>query len=201
MSCEPPEIAPYFLRDLAEGIQQQMFFWGQDVVRPSGNFLVEQGFERSPSLGAKGTSRYRLPWQGGHIELYGSCAGWYGEGEDAGFTFLRNQRRCAIWLSGSETPVPGAWQLDLIRRGASRGELYHSSLVFIDWLIAYEEAVLARFGKGYRDENYKKYEKVPKAKAWLRPEAALAWFRCFRETPDELVRPKKLALKGQLSSF
>ena len=75
-----PTIANHFFLDLAEGIQQQMYFWGQDVIRPEGNFLVEQGFVRSPSEGAKGTSCYRLPWQNGHIELYGACAGWYGMG-------------------------------------------------------------------------------------------------------------------------
>jgi len=172
-----PQLAPYFFRDLAEGIQQQMFFWGQDVSRPDGNFLVEQGFERSPSLGIKGTSRYRLPWQEGHIELYGSCAGWYGE--DSGFSFIRPRHRCVIWLSGSETPIPGA--------------LYQASLPFLDWLIAYEHGVLDCFGKDYREKNYRKYAKVPKAKEWLKPAAALSWFQCFRESPELLVRPKKFS--------
>ncbi|MGC6467726.1 MAG: hypothetical protein ACON5N_19260 [Akkermansiaceae bacterium] len=79
MSSDRQSIAPHVLRDLANGLQQQMFFWGQDVVRPERNLLVEQGFSRSPSRGLKGTSCYRREWQGGHVELYGSCAGWYGE--------------------------------------------------------------------------------------------------------------------------
>ena len=87
-------IAPFFLRDLAEGIQQQMYFWGQDVRRPEGNFLVEQGFARSPTTGLKGTSCYRRDWQGGHIELYGSCAGWYGKSN--GFTFIRPWQRLSL---------------------------------------------------------------------------------------------------------
>ena len=74
-----------------------------------------------------------------------------------------------------------------------RDQLYRSSLVFLDWLLFYEKAVLGRFGKGYREENYKDYSKVPKAKAWLEPEAALNWFKCFRESPDQLERPKAIA--------
>jgi len=168
-----------------------MFFWGQDVSRPKGNFLVEQGFKRKPSLGAKGTSRYRLPWQGGHIELYGSCAGWYGE--KRGFAFIRPRRRCAIWLSGDHTPIPGAWQLDLIKKGASRSELYLASLPFLDWLISYERIVQGHLGVRYREKIYSQYSKVPKAKAWIDPVAALRWFECFRQTPESLIRPKQLA--------
>ena len=118
-----------------------MFFWGQDVQRPTGNFLKEQGFERGPSKGAKGTSCYRLPWQGGHVELYGACVGWYGA--EGGFTFIRPRRRCFIWESGEETPVPGAWQVGLLKPASGR-ELYEASVPFLDWLLAYEDAVLAR---------------------------------------------------------
>ena len=188
---QPPSLEPYFFRDLANGIQQQMYFWGQDVQRPEGNFLVKQGFERSPSLGLPGTSRYRLPWKGGTIELYGSCAGWYGP--ESGFTFIRSRGHCDIWLSGEETPIPGAWQTHLLAKEASREELYEASLTFLDWLITYEHAVLEEFVKHYREANYRRYKKVPKARQWIRPEAALSWFECFCQSPEKLVRPKKLA--------
>lgn len=190
MAVETPSIAPYFLRDLAEGIQQQMYFWGQDVLRPEGNFLVEQGFQRSPSTGIKGTSCYRREWQNGHIELYGSCAGWYGENQ--GFTFIRPWKRCVIWRSGETTPIPGSWQKELIDSSATKTDLYLASHPFLDWLISYEYAVLAQFGRAYRQHTYWKYSKVPKAKAWIDPARALQWFQCYREKPEELIRPKKL---------
>lgn len=183
-------IANCYFRDLADGIQQQMYFWGQDVLSPVGNFLVKEGFERSPSKGIKGTSCYRLPWQNGHIELYGACAGWYGNGE--GFTFIRPRKRCVIWLSDQITPVPGAWRNELIAKAVAKHELYEASLPFLDWLISYEKAVTARLGHSYRLLNYRDYKKVPKNKAWIAPTVALRWFECFRETPEKLVRPKKL---------
>lgn len=190
MSAEASILKPYFLRDLAEGIQQQMYFWGQDVLRPEGNFFVEQGFERLPSTGIKGTSCYRKEWQGGSIELYGACAGWYGE--NGGFAFIRPRRRCVVWNSAEETPIPGEWQLDLMDKSASKSDLYEASLPFLNWLIEHEQSVLDRFGIEYRNANYLSYKKVPKAKAWLQPEEALQWFKCFRDTPDQLVRPKNI---------
>ena len=183
-------IPPCFPRDLSDGLQQQMFFWGQDVLRPTGNFFKDQGFERSPSKGLKGTSCYRLAWQNGHIELYGSCAGWYGP--DGGFTFIRPRRRCYIWNSKTETPIPGAWQKKFLN-SATKSELYTAALPFLDWLITHEQAVLARFGHSYRRENFRRYRKVPKAKQWVEPPAALQWFKSLRDSPTDLRRPKHYA--------
>ena len=188
---DPPVLSPYFFRDLANGIHQQMFFWGQDVLHPEGNFLVSQGFHRSPSPGLKGTSCYRKKWQGGHIELYGSCAGWYGK--KGGFTYISPQGRCVRWLSEKETPIPGQWQVDLIDTRTTKAELYQAFLPFLDWLIAYEQAALARFGTDYREANFQKFKKVPKAKAWLHPAKSLRWFQCFRDNPLLLERPKKFS--------
>ena len=196
MILASPTIAPHSLRDLADGIHQQMYFWGQDVLRPEGNFLVEYGFERLPSMGLKGTSRYRCEWQGGYIELYGACAGWYGS--EGGFTFIRPRHRCFVWLSGDVTPIPGAWENDRIDRAAGKNELYQASLPFIDWLLSYEKTIVNRFGSGYRQNNYASYRKVPKAKAWIEPPLALKWFYNFRNSPELLVRPRKLAHKNNV---
>ena len=183
-------LPPCFFRDLAEGLQQQMFFWGRDVLHPSDNLLVAQGFQRSPSTGIKGTSCYRREWQEGHLELYGSCAGWYGE--ERGFVFIRPKRGCFVWRTPGSTPVPGKWQNDLIDRKAGRDELYQWSKPFLDWLLSYEETQLDRFGPRYRENQYHEYARVPKTKSWLPPSQGRQWFRMFREQPDSLVRPKNL---------
>ena len=181
-----------FQRDLSAGLQQQMYFWGKDVLSPAGNFLVTQGFKKGPSTGAKGTSCYRLEWQNGHIELYGSCAGWFGP--DGGFAFIRPFRRSYCWTSSEETPVPGAWQKDYLKPSIGM-DLYQAALPFIDWLIAYEHAALARFGAEYRSDHYRSYRRVPKAKQWIEPAAALQWFKCLRDSPAKLQRPKLYAQK------
>ncbi|MEM9081669.1 MAG: hypothetical protein AAGC74_13370 [Verrucomicrobiota bacterium] len=194
MSLAHSIIAPHSLRDLAEGIQQQMFFWGQDVLRPEGNFLLDQGFSRSPSTGIKGTSCYRREWQQGHIELYGSCAGYYKS--EGSFTFIRPWKRCAVWTAET-TPIPGSWQRAFIKATASKEELYQASLPFLDWLISYEFAVLSTFGRSYRKSTHWKYKKVPKAKPWLEPSLALEWFQTYRSNPKQLLRPRNLAAREQ----
>ena len=182
-------ISARVMRDLANGLQQQMFFWGQDVIHPAGNALRDYGFQRSPTTGLKGTSCYKLDWAGGHLELYGSCVGWYGNGK--GFTFIRPEKRCVVWNSSEESPIPGAWQQELISKDSSREDLYKASLPFLDWLISYEESILKTHGEAYREEAYQRYQKVPKAKAWIEPKVALQWFKCLRNTPDQIVTPKR----------
>lgn len=196
MNVSEQMIMPHVLRDLAEGIQQQMYFWGQDVLSPKGNFLVEQGFQRLPSTGLKGTSCYRREWKEGVIELYGSCAGWYGP--QGGFSFIRPLRRCVVWSSPEETPIPGEWHSKWIDKQATRSELYLASLPFLDWLITHEEAVLDHFGQSYRESNFASYKKVPKAKAWLTPAKALEWFQCLRATPEGIMRPKQLSRRAHV---
>ena len=105
----------------------------------------------------KGTSCYRRSWQSGYIELYGSCAGWYGKG--SGFTFIRPKKKCFLWLSDSVTPIPGEWQDQLINRSASLDELYIASQPFLDWILFYERAVRKRYGIAYRMQNYMDYQR------------------------------------------
>lgn len=190
MSVTTSGLAPCHLRDLAEGLQQQMFFWGQDVIHPGGNQLVREGFERLPSKVLKGTSCYRREWQNGHLELYGSCAGWYGP--EGGFAFIRPRKRVVIWKSTDTTPTPGLWQPEFVKRRARKEEVREASLPFLDWLISYEKTIVNRFGPEYRKESYRRYQKVPKATAWVHPGAALRWFTCFRDTPGILVRPHRM---------
>ena len=171
-----------------------MFYWGQDIIHQDSNLLLDEGFQRDSSRargGLKGSSCYRKAWQGGRLELYGSCAGWYGE--HGGFTFIRPQRRCVIWKSATETPIPGIWQPNCIATNTAREELYYASHPLLDWLISYEHTILNRYGHEYRLETYKRYQKVPKAKAWIEPSTALEWFQCFRHTPELLDTPKRFA--------
>ena len=184
-------LAPWHIRDLAEGLQQQMFFWGQDVNHPAGNQLVQNGFVRTPSKGLKGTSCYRLEWQDGHLELYGSCAGWYGQ--QGGFSFIRPRKRVVIWENENTTPIPGKWQPEFVKTSATKEELHAASKPFLDWLISYEQTILNQFGTAYREENYLRYQRVLKATSWIKPHAALRWITCFRDTPDRLVRPKNFS--------
>lgn len=190
MTVAQLEIPSCAFRDFANGIQQQMFFWGQDVLHPSGNLLLKTGFKKSPSTGIKGTSCYKLAWQDGHIELYGSCAGWYGK--NGGFAFIRPWKKCVVWESGTETPIPGTWKKEFVKRNASRAELHKAARPFLEWLLSYERFVQQECGEQYRSENFKSYKKVPKAKLWLPPKVALEWMECLYQSPTQIRRPRQL---------
>ena len=96
-------------------------------------------------------------------------------------------------------PIPGAWENHLIDRAAGKNELYQASLPFIDWLLSYEKANVNRFGLRLPPRlTHASYRKVPKAKAWIEPPLALKWFHNFRNSPELLVRPRKLARKNNV---
>lgn len=180
------------LRDLKDGLRQQMFFWGRDVLHPQGNLLVSAGLEKTRSRGLQGTSCYGTDWRGGRIELHGACAGWYAPG--GGVAFIRTLDRCVGWLP-SAPPVPGAWPREHIEP-LEPALLRERSLPFLDWWIAYEEEILRVHGPDYRDRCFREFKALPGSKPWLPPTEALRWLRAFREHPAALVRAKHFAVRS-----
>ena len=179
-------LSPLF-RDLATGLNQQMFFWGQDAVHPEGNLFVRLGFEKRPSTGLQGTSCYRFPWQEGAIELHGSYAGWIGG--EGGMFFIRPLHRCVRWLDGTP-PVPGKWPRE---RYSSKSDefLYAAARPFLDWWLKHEDRVLSLTGKAYRDTCHRNYGKQSRTRTWLRPDLATRWVTGFRDHPESLPRVRR----------
>ena len=178
------------MRDLSAGFRQQMFFWGRDVVHSSGNLLREQGFERRPSAGLQGTSCYRLPWEGGAVELHGACAGWFPDGAaEGGFLFIRPAGRCFLWL-GASPAVPGDWPPD--RLGIEPVALHAAAKPFLRWWQSSEEWVHSRLGPAYRRDCFRHFKKLPKARVWLPPVAGLAWLRALHDKPETLKRLRQV---------
>ena len=180
---------PLLLRDLATGLNQQMYFWGRDVLHRDGCLFTRTGFEKRPSAGIQGTSCYRLPWQGGAIELHGSHAGWISD--EGGAFFFRPIGRCVRWLS-DDAPIPGRWTSD--QYSALQDEQLHRSLnPFLDWWLAHEDHVLRMAGPGYRQNCHRIYKKLPRTRAWLEPDLVIRWVRELRDHPEGLARAKHFA--------
>lgn len=174
-------------RDLAAGLQQQMFFWGKDAEHPKGNLFVRTGFEKRPSGGLTGTSCYRLTWGDGTIELHGSHAGWLGK--EGGMIYIRPFQRCVRWLD-IDPPVPGKYSRDHYSTGSNM-ELHRVSRPFFDWWLAHERKVNEMTPTGYRDSCHRLFKKLPRGRAWLRPEAAIRWVARLRDSPGDLPRAKR----------
>jgi len=147
-------------RDLADGMRQQMFFWGRDAIHPEGNLFIHSGFQKRASTGLQGTSCYSLDWQGGVIELHGSHAGWIGK--HGGFLFIRPLGRCVRWIDAS-LPVPGVWQPH--QYNTHTGASLHSlAISFLDWWLAHEAHVARIAGPEFRHACFRQFKKLPKTR-------------------------------------
>lgn len=178
---------PILFRDLADGFGQQMFFWGRDAIHSDGNIFIRSGFQKRASNGLQGTSCYSLPWQGGHIELHGSHAGWFGQG--GGFLFVRPLSRCVRWLDETPPP-PGIWPREKYQSAADDA-LHKMAVPFLDWWLEHERTVAQITGVQYRQECFRLYKKLPNTRAWLAPQQAVRWITALRDEPQTLPRANR----------
>lgn len=165
-----------------------MYFWGRDVVHPSGNLLCHFGFERRASEGLDGTSCYRLEFDGDLIELHGACVGRYAKDGD-GFLFIRRRRSCLLYSSG-EPPTPGFYAEEFLRRGSAE-EIHAASCRFLDWWLEYERWIASVTKAGYRDRCHQLFAKLPKSKPWLPPGASVRWLKEYAAEPTRSRRARE----------
>ncbi|MDP3851683.1 MAG: hypothetical protein Q8Q59_14350 [Luteolibacter sp.] len=127
---------------------------------------------RNPSSGLTGTSCYRMPWEGGWIELHGAVASWTSLDERDGMIFSRDRGRIGLW-NERRPPFPG------IEFGAhgSAVERWEAAAPMIRWVAAYEEWVLAQAGPAWRQVCWKHIRRLPRGKSWLPPQATLDWWK------------------------
>ncbi len=174
-------------RDIEDALRQQMFFWGMDVSHSSGNQFVKQGFRRYASEGLTGTSCYSFAWRGGHVELHGACAGWYGA--DGGFHYERTSGRTSYWGSSS-LPVPGHVCPSSLARFDTVTD-WNLFLPFLEWWLSFERAILDNNGASYRNQCYRKYKTLPKSKAWLVPSQGYLWLETLSKDYQHTPRAKR----------
>lgn len=107
------------IRDLTDGLAQQMYLWGRDVHHPDGNALLRSGMQRIARIDndGEGTSLYRIERGNGWIELHGFCAGW--RPHDSAKDGMLYIRRCHRILIASGQMTPGRY--DMFRLRSPRG--------------------------------------------------------------------------------
>lgn len=191
MSPDIKKLSPRF-RDFGQGLYLQMYYWGRDVIHPSGNLLMQYGFKKIAKEGLHGTSRYQLEWEGGIIELHGYCAGWY-RPDGAGFIYIRQRR--TLQICHETSPVkPGSYELAEIHspRGiAEWHSLAETVSSFTRWLLDYEKWITKRQGSAYREGIFYEYRRLPISTWWLPPHDARRWMETFSANPSEVPRARK----------
>lgn len=181
------------LRDVARGLGQQMFFWGCDVRHATGNLLVHAGMERiaRPERRGEGSSRYRMKWGSGLIELHSYCFGWYCQTPPfRGAIFIRSLERLASCV-GPLPVTPGKYEQEqMTLEGAD--ELLHSIRPLLEWILSYERNIRNLTDGSYRDACWRRYLSKMGARPWLSPSEAESWFQSFLNAPEKTQRPRDL---------
>jgi hypothetical protein len=187
------------IRDLTDGLAQQMYLWGRDVRHPEGNALLRSGLQRIARIDneGEGTSLYRIECENGWIELHGFCAGWRPHDPEAtGMLYIRRYHR--IFLAhGSMTP--GHYDMSRLRSG-STDEILLASESFLRWWIGYEKWATQELGTAWRTECWRDYLKLRHARPWLTPVQAVDWLLEFLENPHTQQRPREILRAAAVSA-
>jgi len=179
------------IRDLTDGLAQQMFLWGRDVHHPEGNALLRSGMQRiaRTETGGEGTSLYRTERESGWIELHGFCAGWRPHDPEAnGLLYIRRCHRIFI-ASGQMTP--GRYDMSRLRSGKVE-EIVASFTPFLRWWVDYEQWARQELGAAWRTDCWRDYVKLRHARPWLTPPQAVDWLLDFLENPRTQQRPREI---------
>ena len=184
------------IRDLTDGLAQQMYLWGRDVRHPDGNALVRAGLQRIARIesNGEGTSLYRIEREAGWIELHGFCAGW--RPHDSTKDGMLYIRRCHRIFIASGQMTPGRYDTSRLRSG-SVDELAAVYNPFLRWWTDYEQWARWELGAAWRTECWRDYLKLRRARPWLSPVQAVDWLLAFLEHPHNSERSRKILRSSQ----
>ena len=136
-------------------LNQQIWCWGRDVLRPEGNWLLEVGFERMepPTTRSDCPSAYRLELPKKRWVLLRGFGIFYGDRRRGGIFLPRFDLRPRYTPNAMLDRIPWSKQ-DLPKFGPPRKD--HRSkgasltLDAIDWILDYEGNVRHLLGIDYR---------------------------------------------------
>ena len=162
---------------LIRGLEQRIWYLGQDTIEVENNLLVKYGFERYRTSDHIGSSRYKLKWGSMTVELHSLCLGIYGAKQD-GFLYVRSPAGAYIYMDNKPT-MPGNYQTKFLIQPKdieSKVRFHKASSNFLDWLEDYENWINQTIGSRYRLECYKRYNHD-----WLPPDEAMDWFSVYKK--------------------
>ncbi|MCH2180787.1 MAG: hypothetical protein MK108_02160 [Mariniblastus sp.] len=192
-SMDWPSTEGDLIQHAVELLSQQVWCWGQDILRPEGNWLIEIGFDRTepPDDREECSSIYSLELPDGGCVVLRGFGVFYGDPR-RGVVFLpryefrpRYTKRAALqaqpWtvadLPELTPPTP-----------AQRRDCGSLTLDLIGWIRRYEVNIMEVLGTEYRQSTLERWEtdKRPSIRA---EEMAGAWRRlgvAFTEDIDTL---------------
>lgn len=146
------------LEDAVTLLSQQLWCWGQDILRPQGNWLIETGFTRTPPPEDRGecASLYTLTLPGGRTILLRGFGVFYGDPQH-GCIYLPRYK-FQPFFTKLETLDRPPWSPDdlprMSRPAPSKRRACHTLVTdLIDWIWRYEAHVAAQLGVDYREHT------------------------------------------------
>ena len=160
---ELPEVELEPLEQAVSLLCQQIWCWGQDVLRPSGNWLLEIGFARlkPPADREECASVYSLELPTGQFVVLRGFGVFYGD-DERGAVFLpryefrpRYTRQLAF-----ACPPWSVEDLPMLSAPSSSQQNVCASLTseLIDWIYTYEVTIVESLGLEYRRRTLVKWD-------------------------------------------
>ena len=154
-------------------LHQQCWIWGQDILRPEGNLLLEAGFTRQrPPQGVAGSTQYVLRLVDAGCWMLWGFGFFYGTPDLGGIYVNRFQFR-PQWM-GLDAVGGAIWKPDMI----PSGELPPDPSVILKLAAAavrriadYEDWALSRCGLSYRRAVLERWRETTKTAPERLPEA------------------------------
>ena len=160
---ESPEIEREPLEQAVGLLCQQAWCWGQDILRPDGNWLLEIGFARlePPSEREECASVYSLELPSGQCVVLRGFGVFYGDHE-RGAVFLPRYEFRPIYMKQSTFECP-PWAVEDLPKlsaptSAQRNACASLTLELIDWIRTYEVNIVECLGIEYRRRTLVKWD-------------------------------------------
>ncbi len=151
------------IRRATELLSQQIWCWGQDILRPQGNWLLEIGFDRiePPAEREECSSVYALELPEGRCVVLRGFGAFFGDRQCGGIFLPRFKFRPQYTTLAtldrppwSDADLPKLSPPNSSQKSACRS----LTLNLIDWIRRYEMNIVERLGIEYRRETLAKWE-------------------------------------------
>jgi len=156
-------VEPTFIEGAVALLSQQVWCWGQDVLRPEGNWLIETGFDRiePPTEHEHRHSHYSLDLPRKRCVVPCGFGVFYGDLRWGGvflprfefkptYTVVSKLRR-PPWTASDIPTIPSPTDVQ-------RSYCASLTLGLIDWIQSYEATIVERLGVEYRRSTLVKWD-------------------------------------------
>lgn len=144
-------------------LDQQLWCWGRDVLRPAGNWLLEHGFSRlePPADYGDCSSVYLLQRPGGRCVVLRGFGVFQGDRRYGGVFLPRYDFR-PRYTTKATLECPPWFDADLPQMSApndsQRAACASLTLDLIDWIRSYEVSVAEKLGVEYRRSTLRQWD-------------------------------------------